>query len=194
MILKSKYIPIHFKSHRVSIMIYYWAHDGGYGTADDIVRKCNKRHSTKRGQAKHRGINFELTHDEHFEMLLSDYNGKPVFSQIGSKSDNLCLQRKGDEGHYTVDNCCYDTVVKNIRDGHKNNPSILPGIDNIQTKYRHIGTCLSTGEVKEFIGNVALRAAGFNPSNVSRFAVHGSHYSGGKMESVKGWTFERELL
>ena len=175
-------------------MIYYWAHDGGYGTADDIVRKCNSRHSTKRSQATYRGINFELTYDEHFEMLLSDYKGKPVFSQIGLKRHDLCLQRKGDEGHYTVGNCSYDTVVKNIRDGHKNKPYILPGIDNIQTKYRHIATCLSTGKVKEFIGNAALRAAGFNPGNVNRFVLYGSHSSGGKMESVKGWTFERELL
>ena len=186
--LDNKRIPIHFKSNHVAVMVYYWAHNGGYGTADDIVRACNLRHCKKRAHAVSRGIAFELTADQHFKMLLADHEGAPVFTQIGKKAHELSLQRYKDNGDYVEGNCAYHEVIKNLIDSHKYSININSGEDNHLCKYRYFAKNIKTGRVTSYVGNVELAAAGFDPHRVSALARTNT------VSIHKGHTFTRELL
>ena len=170
--------PVHFTDPKIAMAIHLWAEHGVYGNKTEIVRECNLRHAKKRGQSKDRGIKFELTHDQHFTMLLTNYKGAPVFAQIGQGTENLCLQRKGDEGHYTIDNCHYGTTYNNIVDKEIWSELIGTGKDHLSTKWVYTLTHMDTGEVIELCGEADIISKGFSSTGVHEAVVNDKSYRG----------------
>ena len=72
----------------------------------------SKAYDDQKRHADARGIDWQFTYEEWLEMwLLSN-----KWEQRGRKPDEYCMSRYGDEGPYSIRNCCIKTNKENQRE------------------------------------------------------------------------------
>ena len=92
-----------------------------------IYRKTPKgRFSRQKDHAKNRGIDWELSFEEWWEIW--EASGK--YAQRGRGKGKYCMCRYGDTGSYSKDNFYIDEWCNNIKEQHKNNPDLVKNINN----------------------------------------------------------------
>ncbi len=94
------------------------------------------------------------------------------FRAMGFKLANLADGGQGQSG-WTISEQHKEAVRDNNR--------------KTKLKYRVFATCISTGEITEYLGRESLLAAGFHDVHVHECCI-------GKAKTHKGYTFIRELL
>ena len=77
--------------------------------ARDIIRQ---KYNVHKAQAKHRGIDFELS----FDQWLSIWNASGQLENRGKKIGQYVMSRKNDIGPYSVNNVFIQQTSANIRD------------------------------------------------------------------------------
>lgn len=101
-----------------------------------IPRDFKKYYKYKRGDAKKRGIQFNLTIDECWSLW------EPYWHDNDSKTTGYrkwCLARHGDRGPYSLSNCAIKTHGENSKERWRTNRNFKPGKGNanIQEYIKH---------------------------------------------------------